>query len=769
MLETNVRIVYPGANLYVWTRQAALSGPNLTADLTEKACSTLRRRYGLAAVSFPGKPATVLVAAKHPITSMHLEGDEWELDVSDSGEPSQQLSLASPHGAKLLPVIIERAFLVQIAARTNFWTLDSPRIFYEDAPFRVEEGIAAYQRYQIGSILIDKVGVGLIVDVGTAFFSVETLAYFFDPTISQDEHKFRENNFRRLSQRQIGQKGTLLYDNGLSRVKCYFAEAPMGMTCATTGTIRVKQQSYESLLAYYQAENPELPVQASTAAVRVSFSGLEYPVPVAADRVRLRIMNDNVPESLSDLDKISPDDRRRALTQFWSRFEPRPLGEVAPGLKHGFWLPDQSHIVNFVMPQLVFGGGQVLQTPQYASEKTYRDHFQQRLKYLKLYGCYRVPPNMTRTLYCAYPNDLGQEPANQLATDLSATLSELTGKDITAQLVGYDTVSHAIEELRDAEQSGMVLFILNDEPAAYHEAAFQLTNWRIKRVTFDTLNEHYRYFTKGAWDRYTHSITIEKGQKRWQVFVNLIALDVAQLLDIVPYRIDHGGPYEAQLVIDVGYEWRHFALSLLIARQSDKAPDFRIVSHVYPKVDRQHESINPRILTDAVLAIFDQCFPRKYNPIESLLIMRDGKLVDQESIGLENAIDRLKAKGYLSQDGQVDWVEVHKDTLKSIRLWDVASNQEADNSLLGVGVRLNDTSIVVTTTGAPTLTQGTAEPILVVGNGHCPNVLNAAHTIFAGAQLNWSSPGVAQRLHIGMKRTDDDLKARDAQEIRRLR
>lgn len=381
MLETNVRIVNPGSSLYVLARQATLTGSSVTVDLIEKACGKLRGRHGLAAVRHPDKAATLLVASREPIKPTHLESGEWELDVTDTGEPTQRLLLTSPHGAMTLPTIIERALLIQVEAQTDLWRLDndSPRIWYEANPFRIENGIAAYRRYEIGSVLIDGIGIGLVVDVGTAFFSAETLAYFFDPNLAQDERKAREDAFKRLTRRQVGQKGTLVYDSNRSRVKCYFADAPPGMTCATTGTIRVKQKSYESLLCYYQAEIPELPVQASTPATRVSFSGLEYPQPVAADRVRVRIMNDNVPDSLRDKDKISPNERRKTLMQFWSRLEPKPLGDVAPGLKPGFWRPDQRQIIHFVMPPLIFGGNQVLEAPQYPGERSYQDHYLKRL------------------------------------------------------------------------------------------------------------------------------------------------------------------------------------------------------------------------------------------------------------------------------------------------------------------------------------------------------------------------------------------------------
>ena len=77
--------------------------------------------------------------------------------------------------------------------------------------------------------------------------------------------------------------------------------------------------------------------------------------------------------------------------------------------------------------------------------------------------------------------------------------------------------------------------------------------------------------------------------------------------------------------------------------------------------------------------------------------------------------------------------------------------------------------VAVAATGVATLHQGTAEPFILVADGRCNGVLGPAKAAFAAAQLNWSSPGVAQRFSLPFKRTDDELKARAAQEIRRIR
>lgn len=306
MLETTCRIVRPGPRLYIWIRRATVTGTHQSADLLERACGRLRYHHGLAAVRCPDDPSALLVAADRPIAPVHLEGEEWELDVADEGSPCQRLTLDDAQGPLLLPLLIERAFLATLARQTNLWTLDSPRIWHEAEPFHIDHGIAAYRRYEVGTQVIDSVGVGVTVDVGTAFFTVESLAYFFDATVSAAEGERRAHVFKGLTSRQEGQKGTLLYDNSRSRSKCYFESMQPGETISTTGKMRAKGRSYDSLLDYYRAEYPGLVLAEDALAVRVSFPGISRPQPIAAERVRVRVMNDDVPPALSSIDKIAP-------------------------------------------------------------------------------------------------------------------------------------------------------------------------------------------------------------------------------------------------------------------------------------------------------------------------------------------------------------------------------------------------------------------------------------------------------------------------------
>src|SRR5208337_4238883 len=77
--------------------------------------------------------------------------------------------------------------------------------------------------------------------------------------------------------------------------------------------------------------------------------------------------------------------------------------------------------------------------------------------------------------------------------------------------------------------------------------------------------------------------------------------------------------YEACLAIDVGEGRRHFAMSLLICRGDDRKPSFTRISESWPKGDHQRETINPVILRDKIVQLFDAYGDPGFTPLRSLL------------------------------------------------------------------------------------------------------------------------------------------------------
>lgn len=768
MLETNIRIVEGGPHLSLAVRRATVQGTDINSELLERTCGKLRHKFRLAAVPLKGQE--LLVATAHPIPTVRIETEDVALEVVDQGAETGCITLLDDNGPTLIPRLIERALIGELADKTDLWAIDSPRIWYESKPIRETDGIAAYRRYEIGSLSIEGTGVGIAVDIGTAFFTSNNLAYFFDGTVSRDEQRIRHEIFGNLTRRQTGQKGTLLYDIGRSKHKCYFEEAPDGVTCGTTGKIRIKNQTHESLFAYYRRQYPEMSVSEDTPAVRVSFQGIGKPTWAAASCLTVRVMNEELPEGLSNIDKISPRDRRYLIDGFWRRLGPRSLDQVANGFQEGFWRPEAGHRRQFVPVEIEFAQSQVLGSPKETSTAAYKTYYRQRLDFLDNVGCYSVPPAVGRTLYCAYPRTLNSDAARQLAGDMVKKIGQWARRPFDSKLIEYDSVAQAVELVRRSDSSGTVLCVLNEEPAAYHEVAFNLPGWRVKRVTARLLLEQHGRLVRGAWDKSRQKVTRESGSRRWDQFIRMCALDLVQLMDMVPWRAEQLGPYEAQLVIDVGHDRRHFALSLLLSRDPKKFPTFRFVSDVHVKPDWKQETINKVLLADSIVQIVQKVIKQGMDPVSSLLVVRDGQLGGQEPEGIDEAVAKLMANGQLAPHARIDVADFHKDTMKAVRYWEFLGDGKCENPLEGLAIRLNNRMAVFNTTGRTTLHQGTSQPVMLsIGAGSCREILDAAEAMFQGAQLNWSSPATAQRWSPALKRTDEELKARADQEIRNIR
>ena len=98
----------------------------------------------------------------------------------DSGEKEKQIFFRDTFGVQAIPPLLERSFLTTLNRRNDLWTLDTPRIFYEASPFIERDGVAAYRRYEVGVLPIENVGVGIAVDIGTAFFTTHPVSYYFE-------------------------------------------------------------------------------------------------------------------------------------------------------------------------------------------------------------------------------------------------------------------------------------------------------------------------------------------------------------------------------------------------------------------------------------------------------------------------------------------------------------------------------------------------------------------------------------------------------------
>jgi hypothetical protein len=754
MLETNIRIVETGTNLHLKTRVLEFEGSDDSPKTGELAVSFLRRDRSVASIVLGN---SLLALTSEPVTIVERNKEGQRMVIRDTGRV-RELRFSNPGDRMLMANLLERQLELLVNRSDCWWSLDSLRIWYERESFDAANGIAAWRRYELAAVVIEGEGIGLVVDVGTAFISQDTVADYFVKGANGN----RKHEFLRLTSRQQEQKGTLIYDNGKGKLKCYFEEWGNGMTCSTTGTIEARGRKYESLYKYAVAECRR-DLKADAPVARVSFGGLGTQR-VPAEWLQIRVMNDSVPGRLKQVDKICPADRSRLIEVFWKKLGSHPLGESLPDLVSGFWQPSSQRVLRLRIPALLFGNGHVLAPPETNSINHIRANFRNRERCLAKYGCWYVPQTVLRTIHLAIRRNCGDVTASWLALGIQKRLSMWTQKQINVGLISDDSLDGLKKKLRQVREPGLAVIVFPDnDPATYHDLEYELDEWRIKRIT-------ERQLARKAEDLPNvepADDAAETGSARWETFVDKCALNVLELLECIPYIPASTPSYEARFGIDVGYTRRHFAVSLIVWRRVGEQWQFWADTKVCSKADFKKEQINRKILADVCAELAKQAAQAGIKGINSVLSVRDGKECGDETEAFEDARPEMEGCGFLSHSAEIDDIDFYKNSIKGIRIWERDSDGQVVQAIEGSAVRLSERVVVAQFTGAATLNQGTAEPVIAVSRSG--NALSAMEDEFDLGQCNWASPSVAQRLPIELKRTDDELSHRMAQEVRRIR
>ena len=147
-------------------------------------------------------------------------------------------------------------------------------------------------------------------------------------------------------------------------------------------------------------------------------------------------------------------------------------------------------------------------------------------------------------------------------------------------------------------------------------------------------------------------------------------------------------------------------------------------------------------------------------------MLRDGRECGNELDGVADAKEKLVESAVFTPQVLVDVVDVHKTYAKGLRLWNRNGKGEVQRVLEGTALFLDEHTVILVSTGAPTLNQGTPNPVMLEAQTDGVNMIFVAEDFYAASQFNWSSPRTAQRLAITLKRTDDELKVHASQEIR---
>jgi len=769
-IETNLRLVIAPLDGIVICRRVEVRSAVWSDDLREKICAALRRRYGLAAKSSPYDQREVLVVHDIQVSAPRIEGSDWSADVRDL-HTRKELRFDREPDRSIIADLAERSLVIGFERSSSYWRIStSTRSWYEYRPVRQTEGVEMVPRVSFATIPLGERGIGIAFDFGHLFRTEMTVADFFDLQLDACEQKRRRKRFDELRSRQSGRKGNLLYDIGIGVLQhCYFARFEDNVTCESTGPIQIHSNTYDSLYDYYRIRRPQLEITPSNSVAYVSFPNLPYEKPVAAKLLRLRVTldKDQMPRELRCTTTMPPHVRREAAIQMWQECGEHMLRLTGCKVAGRLWKPSQTEHERLPCPDLQFGRGRVVRGPEKPTKAGYGRYYHQRVDSLKNGGLYyyeeAVPTNI-QLVTPWVPSTWPPELQDAFVQDFTDCIQNVTGRRFEITTICADTHEQIVQQLSRHEPK-MAVIIFDDrttDASAYYLLSHDLHDWRLKRLRRSTVERKWR-----AWVSARNGEDRREAKHKWDSMILLSVMDTLDQMGAIPWRLD-AWPYEACLAIDVGEDRRYFAISILISRHESKQPSFWRATKAWPKADHQREAINPEILRDKIVEMSKEYSASSFSPLKSILALRDGQLRGNEPEAITEALNAWRKQGFLAEDATVDMVDVHKKTVKHLRMW-YPHNGSICNVLEGHAVYLDSRTSLVACTGAATLSKdATSEPCILVARNDA-DIRRVTRAFFALAQLNYSSPPKAHRCAQPLHETDNILKDRRDRDMRGIK
>lgn len=708
----------------------------------------------------------VLVECKDRMPSSPITIDGWNFTFQQV-DGTIKLDLKNPNHRKWIEEFYLRNCQATINRSTDLWVYkgNSRRQFYEPNPFDSSDEIEGFRRFDLSSKYIDTAGLAINVEVKTAYFTKYPVEYYF---LNGHEDRFAELTMRFQDLEYVKYKGTLLFKGPNFFTKCYFVKFCKGLTLSTTPPISIDGKNYDNVFDYYKQEYPQYNVSENDTVALVSFAfdgggGEKY---VPAKKLFLRVMNSAIEGDLSHEDKISPEERIRLIHSFWKRLGDKPFGNNLVGVCDGLYSPNENW-GQIMLPGLLFGNRVVKAPPSNKQASEYKSHYRQVLDYLKKYGCYFVPKVIDRKLHFVFPGSVFENAKTQFVNDLISVLNHITKCEIEPIVNGNDNYISACQELLNNESTGIVAFTFEDnDPSTYYNISYELENWKIQHITSRELLRKYRQLERDRNNRPIGDPRKSKGEKNWDSFIHLIAFGIIQELGCIPYVFQPCLNYQMHIKIDVSEKFQFFGIGMMIYNNDMPYPVIDPI--IKPKLKRNDIVESPKLEKYfRELLLRNSALIKKHN-ICKALALKDGQEFGTEYEALLKVVSEMKGKE-LPENFTLDFIEYHKDTANEIRIWDRASQNRAENVLEGTYVKLDSRTALLATTGAGTLSQGTAQPIYLHSKYADLNMDEIAFDVFMTSQLNFNSPSVAQRLTLLAKRIDDLLREKKAQSVEQLK
>jgi hypothetical protein len=637
----------------------------------------------------------------------------------------------------------------------RFWQPSSGQPFFEREPVYQKDGINVYRGYAARVVRVDDGKFGVCVDVTYKYASCDSLPV----RVSREE--FREHKGSRcIYHFGLDWYEIRLHDHtGLNLKEVIIEDAHLEPVSLYDYIMQKARRPFPKDVANLALESAALRYLTARGDVRHAAAALCYPVYDTSDPRIQRIHRDTI---------LEPTKRRAMIHAFVksSLSEIRTEGMVVRVSPRPLSVPKNL----IAPPDLAFGNGTILSvrgTPG-AVGVSLNQLGTERLSALyngKIGPYARKPLDLQ---YFIVPVSLwdSQGPAflDELKKEVNAVYpqeipydpvvipyNDRVAKTFTAQ---GKAVLQAIDAGHLKPGFGIVMIQETERRMRQHDQlASMLMHQLRKRDLFMTTihttmaNQSYRLVQNGQRGPAYEPTRERRG--RLHGYLRNVALNKVLLAnERWPFVLATSLNADVTIAIDVQ---NHTACFTFVGKSG---PDIR----TEVTSSQQKEKLGKAHVRKVTVEVLRQDPVLPMRPIQNIVIQRDGLLFTDEMNGAKEAVEMLKKEGKLPSTAVLNFVEIHKKSVISFRLFDVDTRpggwEVVQNPHVGSYVCLNGRDGYVCSTGREFSHPGTAKPLYVKYIEGTMAFKDILEDIYAQTCLALTRPEDCSRLPFTLKLTD---------------
>lgn len=235
--------------------------------------------------------------------------------------------------------------------------------------------------------------------------------------------------------------------------------------------------------------------------------------------------------------------------------------------------------------------------------------------------------------------------------------------------------------------------------------------------------QHIRHENYQAERGRTHSYSLRN-----------VATDLASKLGVRPFLLENGLHADAVIGLSVTGDQQTTACAVTVSGATGNVIDWTDHAHGRGKSTVTDHDLAERLFGDGVVA----ANAHLGEPVESVVVHRNGTYGNEEIAGIKSAIEGLKSEGYIEEDFNWSAVELRDST--SYRIYSDGRGRACQT---GAYARIDDSTILLAPSGRAYTHQGTPRTfqVRVKAGSDDLDITDIGKDIFDLTFLAWWSPG----------------------------